>query len=180
MIFRNTMPMADYSIATIELKRVQHYLFGIPRLSVMLGANVLLGELTRGIWDASNRSFKGGSKDDPDPAPSLPALATRMGSCFPGDGDFQLNLQCMLESTIGAENFSAFTAENDPLKYEDQSQDDPLQIAFDTGVLVRDASRLEAIFASEHAAASFISAARKWIGAQIPEIAVSSLSLIHI
>ena len=37
-------------LVEVELKRVQTYLFQVPRLRVMIGANALLGETLRGRW----------------------------------------------------------------------------------------------------------------------------------
>ncbi len=41
----------NWTIAKIEIKRIQSYLFAVPRLKSMIGANVLLGELLRGRFD---------------------------------------------------------------------------------------------------------------------------------
>ena len=37
-------------LVEIEVKRIQTYLFAVPRLPVMIGANALMGETLRGLW----------------------------------------------------------------------------------------------------------------------------------
>ena len=173
--------MTQYIVARIELKRVQTYLFEIPRLSIMLGANVMLGELVRGLWERDpDDSSKGRFFDQPTERPaSLPALAVRCGSGFPRDADqeeewFQEVWRERLgEKIIGTESHRQLCEsdrEADPIRSGKVVQDDPFEIAIRTGVLVRDASRVEAVFPDEPSARHFLRSARDFLFGTVPEI----------
>ena len=69
------MGLAECWLVEIELKRIQTYLFEVPRLPVMVGANALLGETLRGLWDREGFSPE---------VESLPRLAQLCGSRWPG------------------------------------------------------------------------------------------------
>jgi len=163
-----------YYIARIELKRVQTYLFEVPRLSVMLGANVLLGEWIRGVWMGTQ------FKDDPTrQAASLPALAVRCGASFPqmleGGGNWFEDFwkEQLVDHILGKPLFERITAADatkDPLSDNEIVQDSPYEIAIRTGVLVRDASRVEAVFPDSQSAVGFLEQTKQLLLETIPEI----------
>ncbi len=49
------MQASDPCLVSIELKRIQTYLFAVPRLSAMVGANARLGETLRGLLCLDSR-----------------------------------------------------------------------------------------------------------------------------
>jgi len=61
---------------SIEVKRIQTFLFAIPRLKAMAGANAILGETMRGCWDSTQNAYSAGS---------LAELAVRCGAVAPGN-----------------------------------------------------------------------------------------------
>ncbi len=133
------------------------------------GANVRLGELVRGVWLGD--AF---ADDDAPSPPSLPALAVRLGSKFPGvpGGDFEDEFRGQLGEYLGDFDFSPITLDNDPLTTNGTAQDAPLVIALATGVLVRDASQVVACFERQEEATAFLQSAQELVSRLIPEIGV--------
>ena len=124
-------------LVRIELKRVQTYLFDVPRLPVMVGANALMGETLRGVWNGEKFLDKVSvSASESLDVRSLPWLAQEP--------------ECKAELPSGAECAvtSLVPTEDDPLRTPDGTyQDDVQQVAENTGVLTRDGGHFEAVFA---------------------------------
>lgn len=135
---------SSYYLVTMEIKRVQTYLFASPRLSVMLGANITLGEVSRGQLTQKNGEwcFEPAGK-------CLPALAAKWEAALPLCG-------------VWPEPF----APGDPL----QNEDDPRISWEKLGVLVRDASRLEAVFHGQDKAEGFIADAQRLLAQELPGV----------
>lgn len=161
----NNTPTTDSCyLVRIELKRVQTYLFEVPRLSVMVGANALMGETLRGVW--TGEKFL-----DKVPLPGREPLDVRS---LPW-----LAQECQAELPSGAKcQFRALIAtDEDPLKTRDGTyQDDVQQVAERTGVLTRDGGHFEAVFAGGDAgkqrAEEFIRRARELLHERIPGAAL--------
>lgn len=151
-------------LVRIELKRVQTYLFDVPRLPVMVGANALMGETLRGVWTGEKFldtvPFNASESLD---VRSLPWLAQECGSGLPSGA------KCQFSSLIAVDD--------DPLKMPDGTcQDDVQQVAERTGVLTRDGGHFEAVFAGGAAgkqrAEDFVHQARELLHERIPGAAV--------
>ena len=130
----------------LDLKRVQSYLFAVPRLNVMIGANALLGETLRGHW----RRNRFATIDQR--VKSLGELAQAYRSLWP-DGL--------------AEYATDANIREDPLK-DDEWQDDVAAVAKHSGVLTRDGGHFEALFPTQVDAESFANAAVELLVAQLP------------
>jgi hypothetical protein len=144
----------DWWVVTLEVKRVQEFLFAIPRLKAMVGANVLLGETLRGLFNG--QGFQPGS---------VPALAVDHGASWPAS-----HAEAVVIDPVGA---SSLDPNCDVLQWTDGNgksipQDDPFKIAQRTGVLIRDASRVQAIFPSREQAAGFTRAAELLLSDRLP------------
>ena len=150
------MQASDPCLVSIELKRIQTYLFAVPRLSAMVGANARLGETLRGLLcldSAGNLTFDG-------KVGSLPALAVALGSSWPPGLDCDLAGQGPIDG--------------DPLIRGTIPQDDPLRVARDTGVLSRDGGHFEAVFPSEENAKRFLGKASQLVQDRLPGVLVAS------
>lgn len=138
----------------IEFKRVQGYLFGVPRLPVMVGANALLGETLRG------RCRDGGGRLEFDlEVASLPLLAAGCNAQWPRGCD-------------AADNWP-IRGDEDPL-VQGIWQDDVARVAKDTGVLSRDGGHFAAVFPAEEAAKSFLARAMELTGDRLPGVRVQA------
>lgn len=133
----------------LELKRVQTYLFAVPRLNVMVGANALLGETLRGCWRRDR--FDDGIK-------SLGRLAQDNHSAWPA-------------------GIAVYAAEpdlsQDPLQDGDW-QDDVAAVAMHAGVLTRDGGHFEALFSNSNDATTFAGAASLLLQEQLPGVLAST------
>ena len=151
----NTPMTNSCYLVEIELKRVQTYLFEVPRLSVMVGANALLGETLRGFWL--------GDRFDPDIA-SLPGLAEVLAE--EGGSEWLDGLPLGFSPLFGAQQ--------DPLRRkvdrEEIWQDDVAKVARKTGVLSRDGGHFEALFRTREAAHCFVTRAWELIQRRLPGI----------
>ena len=166
------MSVLTYYVAKLEMKRVQNYLFQIPQLTIALGANVCLGEVGRGVLENENSNRFSSSPT------SLPSLATDCGARFPGGEDLTIRLLTELEKVFGADDFSFIREEDDvpdPLVIGEKPQDRPLELAIETGILVRDASRIEAIFPNKDAAESFVEKSRCLLNLELPGVNLSAV-----
>lgn len=137
---------------SLEFKRLQTYLFAVPNLKTMIGANAILGETIRGVWQSKKRRFA----PDPDPTKisSLPALAVWWGS-----GGFEDMLTKYKGST-------PLASQEDPL----EGEDDPTAVATTTGVLSRDGGHFEVLFQCPEKAKAFIMAAQALIAKTLPGV----------
>lgn len=135
-----------YTIVEIELKRVQSYLFAASTLKSMIGANVLLGETLRGVFDGE-RFLPG----------SLPHLAVECGAAYPSQED-----PSILDAVQKARSEEAYAG------VWAADLGDPALVAKQTGVLVRDASRLHACFPTEELARDFMEVASRWVRRRLP------------
>ncbi|HPC19743.1 MAG TPA: hypothetical protein PL039_06025 [Kiritimatiellia bacterium] len=124
---------------SIEVKRIQTFLFAVPRLKAMVGANTILGETLRGCWDAGAHG-----KYSPD---SLAELAVRCGASAPPGEPPQLPP----------------ALPDDPLGEEDNPARD-----WDNGILARDGGRFIAAFADAGAAERFVQSARALLERKLP------------
>lgn len=147
--------MSDMWLVELELKRIQTYLFSVPRLRVMIGANALIGETLRGLWTGS------GFADDP---ASLPWLAQKCGAKWP---------------TTHVRFPAIFEQNGDPLVASRDSggqshwQDEVHKVA-QTGILTRDGGHFEALFARKEDAEKFIGRAAQLVGEKLPGVLVES------
>ncbi len=137
------MSTSNYITVNIEVKRVQTYLFSVPRLKSMIGANVILGETIRGHKD----DFKG--KVPVNKCESLVQLAKSIGCELPRGNDYP----------------KITKHENDPLKEEDDPKRD-----FEHGILIRDGGRFKAVFPDDAKANEFIIEARKLLNKKLPGV----------
>lgn len=143
-------------IVQIAIKRVQSYLFAVPRLGAMVGANAIMGETLRGAWDGKlfNRHVE-----------SLPLLAQeakregpdRVWGLPPG-ADLK-----ELEEPLQSKADDWFRSGLDA-----PAQDDPYAVACTTGVLVRDGGHFRAVFPNADSAAMFCADARRLIARKLP------------
>ena len=124
----------------IEFKRVQTFLFSIPKLRPMLGANVLLGEtLRRGLYQlALDKSYK-----------RFCPLQAVIAAAFEG---FVLDEDDPLQTPS-----------------HKWAIDDP-QTAYSEGILARDGGHFQVLFACEQSANGFCDAARKIIETNMPSL----------
>ena len=134
-----------FHLVELTFQRVQTYLFAVPRLRVMVGANAILGECVRGHWL--------GDGFDPQ-VDSLPLRAELQKSCWP---DLGLSP-------------GTFDRANDPLVSKAGWQDDVAEVARATGVLVRDGGHFAAIFPSAESVAAFLDEARELLAEKLPGI----------
>jgi len=129
-------------ITEITLIRVQTYLFAVPRLADMIGANALLGEVVR---------------------LKLAALATDVGT-------LTCNNYQLPETDPGDPLSLAINNNNDDFLDEDGNQwkyDNP-QYGYKNGVLSRDGGHFKAIFANKDQARKFEIKARQLMQEEIP------------
>jgi hypothetical protein len=141
------MTVADYWLVEAEFKRIQTYLFAVPRLPVMVGANARLGETLRGLWRGDLFA------DEPR---SLPALAQQCGARWPDQGT--------------GERPKGVVQSDDPLIWENVWQDDVDAVARQTGVLTRDAGHFEAVFPDKDKAQEFMRQARELVAEYLPGV----------
>ena len=141
-------------IVKLETKRVQTYLFGIPELKCMVGANTILGEVLRGKLDGGGNTH------------SLAGLAIAHGSCLP-DGAVAKNAPALKS-----------TDSNDPL-HRSCSPDNP-KLAWSNGILARDGGHFIAVFPDLDKAKSFVADVSGLMASRLPglgyEVRLSELS----
>lgn len=127
----------------IELKRIQTYLFAVPRLRTILGANALIGETLR---------------------QRLGAAAADAGAALPATSRVPERLirwQCGL---------LADTGEEEP--WRTWSADDP-KASYEKGILTRDGGHFQALFATEKQVETFLQAAATLVGKYLPGVMTS-------
>ncbi len=126
----------------ITFKRIQNFLFAVPRLRAMLGANVLLGETIR-VY-----------------------LARKVDEAINACGTAPPDINATVEQhTIGTP--PATDPLDDTLRPGDGNRDDPNAL-YKRGILSRDGGHFHAVFASEDTANHFIDSARKLIEENLP------------
>ena len=125
-------------LVRIELLRVQTFLFAVPRLRHMVGANVLLGEVLR---------------------LGLTALAVRCGASAGADAGQWLARFPEARKGSDSDPLASARRLND--------QDDPRRIA-GRGIVVRDGGHFAALFAAEPQALRFQEAAEALIQRKLP------------
>jgi len=125
----------------LEIKRIQTYLFSVPKLKAMVGANVILGETTMGTKD--DLEFKG----KPEDAQNLVQLAVANGGLSP-------------ISSISKETKDLFSN-------SDLEDDAPLEFA-EKGIVSRHGGHFSAFFTTKEKADEFESAARMMITEKLP------------
>lgn len=143
-------------LCQLKLERVQSYLFSDSELKSMIGSNALLGEVFRGRLEpaesgtqfALHVSSDSKSDDDPD---NLPALAAQFSLKMP---DVGLGIQDVQpKEVVGDANDSPWGA-------------------FQLGVLVRDAGKLDVLFASRVEVEDFLIAAESLVARRVPGASV--------
>jgi hypothetical protein len=137
----------EFWLVKLEFERVQTYLFAVPELKAMIGANTLLGEVLRGRLGANG--FGAG-------ADSLPALAQEC--------------EAKLPQVSGALELPAADPA-DPLSGADE--DNPGE-SFRRGILTRDGGHLHAVFPTATGARVFIRRASDLVGEQLPGLLLTS------
>jgi hypothetical protein len=143
-------------LVKLEFERVQTYLFAVPELKAMIGANTLIGETLRGalVQDGSGGYSFGAARD------SLPALAVNCGS------------PSGLPTGIDPPSLGVPAADvTDPLQGKDC--DNPLE-AWKLGILSRDGGHLHAIFPSPEQARCFVTRARMLVGKRLHGLLLSA------
>ncbi len=175
--------MKDYYLVEIEFKRIQTYLFSVPTLKAMVGANTIIGETIRGCWCSHNSAFRQfvasterpesqqfdnqfDSENLPD---NLPALAMACCSCLPEE----LILSELSNHYLLAESLEQAKI-NDKFVHKNSYQDDVLEVAKASGVLVRDGGHFEAVFPSLEKAELFISLTRSLIEKKLPGLIIAA------
>lgn len=126
-------------VVSVEVKRVQTWLFGIPELKCMVGANTLLGEVVRGRLDGGEGCLAG--------------LAIRHHAALPAGID-AANLG------VPASN------KNDPI-HGAAAPDNP-RASWQAGILSRDGGHFIAVFPDEGNARAFLASAMKLMGQKLP------------
>ena len=166
------MARPDCYLVEIELMRLQTFLFAVPRLGAMVGANTLVGETLRGLWYGTRFN-----QDD------LPGLAKQCGAGCPvaiqsAGGPPALStdgVPFVYEVPLSAGD----KGQKDPLWKDAAWQDDVSTVAQKTGVLSRDGGHFEALFPafdSESAdeakqrAESYMEQARQLLAARLPGV----------
>ncbi len=144
-------------LVEIELKRIQTYLFEVPRLGVMVGANAILGETLRGRWHPEK------NQESPFAAIpwSLPFLAKEQHACWPKGVEVEYK-----GADRGADVL--FTNGN-----EGAWQDDVKEVALRTGILGRDGGRFTAVFPGEEQAINFTEAAQTLLSKRMPGVSLA-------
>jgi hypothetical protein len=124
-------------LVELEFERVQTYLFDVPELRAMAGANARLGETLRGRL--TDEGFVDGE--------NLPALARKEPH------------QASLPDATIADVFPSSADDGDPLQVTGKDVDDPRRAA-ELGILARDGGHFHAVFSDEKGAKAFVAAAR--------------------
>ena len=138
-------------LVKVEFERVQSYLFAVPELKAMIGANARVGEILRGRL--VNGGFAAGKPI------SLPRLACDGGAALPqGVDPDKLSL--------------AAPDPKDPLT-SPRDSDDPAS-AFRRGILARDGGHLHAVFPDPGKASDFIRQARQTVGRELPGLLLAA------
>jgi hypothetical protein len=135
-------------LVKLDFERVQTYLFAVPELATMIGANTLIGEVLRGALGP--HGF--GNREA-----SLPALAAACGAALPGGVD---------PTQLGVPEQDPV----DPLQGNDR--DDP-RAAWKLGILSRDGGHLHAVFPSREHAVRFVNGARALVGDRLHGLLLS-------
>ncbi|RMG32435.1 MAG: hypothetical protein D6725_17605, partial [Planctomycetota bacterium] len=172
---RMTNGGTTWYLVQLEFKRVQTYLFSVPELKGMIGANTLLGEVLRGrlLQRNGNTGFASIAREhspqnlqvatalpasqSPN-ADNLPALAVQCGASLPPGID--------IASLEPAARLGSLC---DPLSGADR--DDP-NGNYANGVLARDGGHLNAAFPDQQSARRFVQAARQLIARRLPGLLV--------
>lgn len=139
MTMNNTI---DIAYVHIEIKRIQTYLFSVPKLKAMLGANTILGETLMGsIEDLDESSTASG------------------------------NLVCLARNyslqPVVVPDFIKSSLEVDSEVDSEYADDNPLAFA-EKGIISRNGGHFSACFTSKKEALNFISAARALIAEKLP------------
>ena len=176
--------MGQYFLVELEFKRVQTFLFSVPYLKEMIGANTLLGETIRGVWSDKHKAFMNySSSDESDEkqfikidvdnrdfdVDNLPALAQCCGSQFP-----KINKIAERDSYKELSRIISNNKKEDEFYYQDSYQDDVINIAINTGILVRDGGHFEAIFSDEAKATKFMTLASGLLSRKLPGLILES------
>lgn len=146
----------------MELAQVQTFLFAVPELKSMIGANALLGEVLRGrlMRDGCFARLMTGNDaataNDAIAADNLPGLAVQKGAFLPVDAS---NLALPSQPR------------DDPLMGPDY--DNPAA-SYQQGVLVRDGGHLHAVFRTKSEAEEFLQSACSLVGQRLPGLLVSA------
>lgn len=152
---QNTNNNFPYEVR-IEIKRVQSYLFAVPRLKAMIGSNIILGETIRGARIENGYITN-----------SLPALAVYHNS--------PKAIEKLIDQ-IGQNTWNHCIQQLNKVSNTLASQDDVLidednpASDFQNGVFIRDGGRFKAIFCTKKEAESFVSDAQQLITKKLPGI----------
>lgn len=135
------MAALDVYRVRIEFKRIQTYLFAVPRLRTILGANALIGETLR---------------------QRLAAAAAECGAALP---DGFAPPACL--NGLACKHISAGVAGQGADALQAWAADDP-KASYSKGVLTRDGGHFQALFPGKDQAESFVAKARKSIEEHVP------------
>ncbi|HQB10569.1 MAG TPA: hypothetical protein PLW37_11930, partial [bacterium] len=124
----------------LEIKRIQSYLFSVPKLKAMVGANVILGETTMGTKDDLEKD------NHPEKLENMVQLAVANGGLSP-------------VSSISEETKKLFSD-------SDLEDDSPIEFA-EKGIVSRHGGHFSAFFTSKEKAEEFESAARMMIAEKL-------------
>ncbi len=145
---------AEPYVVAIDFQRVQTFLFSVPELKSIIGANVLLGEVLRGkLCD------QGGSRQFVKDRQTLPGLALEHGACLPLD---QQQLRAVEEY---------LPSNGEPVGSSGQDWDDP-RTAYRQGILARDGGHFRAVFPSRENALAFAEDAWRLITEKLPGLQI--------
>lgn len=155
-------------LVRMDFERVQTYLFAVPELKSMVGANTRMGEVLRGRLIQQDgqdkrrfvKQVQAGQSEPvaegtpPEETDNLPALAVACGAQLPGD---------VKPDTLGLPH-AVSIGQND--------WDDPVS-AYDQGVLARDGGHLNAVFPGKDQAVEFVKRAQEMVGEKLPGLPIA-------
>jgi hypothetical protein len=137
------VPMADIYRVLIEFKRIQTYLFAVPRLRTMLGANALVGEAMR---------------------VTLPSLLEGRTADW-----LKIQLGIDVPNPSWEQGIKDPLGENSPGQpWNTESTVDDPKSAYRQGLLARDGGHFRALFATEFDAQTFATNARNLLMSDVP------------
>lgn len=154
---------------SLELKRVQTFLFSVPKKRVMEGANVLMGEALRlalsrdylagGYWPVPTAAVSPGAKDGAAAASPQDVLSQALATWRAAKPNPSFDSDKFLRDEAG-------------LRYSELLEDDP---AYDMarGLIARDGGHFIALFATPEHAQAFAVTAKALIAKMLPGVMLS-------
>jgi hypothetical protein len=144
------MPENENCFVHLEIKRIQSYLFSVPKLKAMLGANTILGETLTG--SVSDLDTSQPSEQPSKPPENLVQLALSSGLAL---------------KEIPEDIKILFVAD------EYYPDDNPLKFA-EKGIISRNGGHFSAFFSDKICAEDFVSKARMLIAEKLPGILIEA------